>query len=119
MERIIRSAEFADFDAISNLDREVIESDSIIQGFSIASPKTFRGMDFLDLVVVRHSSRRQGIATLLISHFRKTSTTSKCWTSTNESNHAMISLLRELNWHESDHVEELDLGDLKLFFYIS
>lgn len=141
MERIIRNAEPADFDAISNLDREVIgsaldrseniaraisefrcdvvECDSVILGFSIAIPKSFRGMDFLDLVVVSPSSRRQGIATLLIAHFRKTSTTAECWTSTNQSNAAMISLLRKLDWQESDHVEYLDLGDPELFFHIN
>ena len=139
MELKIRTAEPVDFDAIAALDREVIgsaldrsekiakaisekrcsvaESNSVIQGFSIAIPKSFRGMDFLDLVVVSPSRRRQGIATLLIAHFRKTSTSSECWTSTNESNQRMISLLRKLGWHESDHIEQLDLGDPELFFH--
>jgi GNAT superfamily N-acetyltransferase len=141
MEQVIRIAKSADFDAILNLDKEVIEStivrseninraisemrcnvvesSSVIQGFSIARPKAFRGMDFLDLVVVRPSSRRQGTATLLIAHFQKMSSTSECGTSTNQSNRAMISLLRKLGWHESDHLEELDPGDPELFFYIN
>lgn len=140
MEQVIRNAYPVDFEAISNLDLEIIgfakdrseniakaisetrckvvESSSAIQGFSIASPTAFRGMDFLDLVVVSPSSRRQGIATLLIKHFRESATTPECWTSTNQSNVAMISLLRKLGWHESDHVEELDLGDPELFFFI-
>lgn len=141
MQRTIRNAEPTDFDAISNLDKEVIgtrldrsgriataiaelgcnvmASGSNIQGFSIASPNAFRGMDFLDLVVVSPLNRRQGIATHLIAHFRETSKTPERWTSTNQSNQAMISLLRKLNWHESDHIEELDLGDPEMFFYIN
>jgi GNAT superfamily N-acetyltransferase len=74
-------------------------------------------MDFLDLVVVDPSNRREGIATLLITHFRETSRTAERWTSTNESNQIMISLLRKLGWHESDHIEQLDLGDPELFFH--
>jgi N-acetylglutamate synthase-like GNAT family acetyltransferase len=141
MKQMLRKAEVVDFDAIATLDKEVIEttlvrsekitrairesrcnvviSSSTVQGFAISNPKAFKGMDFLELVVVNPSTRRLGIATLLISRFRESSNTPECWTSTNQSNQAMITLLRKLGWYESDHVEELDLGDPELFFYIN
>jgi len=140
MQAKIRVATPADFDAIRILDQEatgstldrsseitkaiadlrchVMAEGSDIRGFTIRSPHAFRGWDFLDLVVVSASYRRRGVATLLITHFSETSNTNERWTSTNESNRPMISLLRKLHWCESDHVEELDPGDPELFFYI-
>ncbi len=139
MERDIRNANQFDFDAIAALDAKVVggrlnraeeidraiaesrcivaTAGSTIQGFANSKPHGFRGMDFLDLVVVNPSNRRSGIATLLIDHFRKSSKTSECWTSINQSNQPMFSLLRNLGWFESDHVEELDFGDPELFFH--
>ncbi|HEY3293129.1 MAG TPA: GNAT family N-acetyltransferase, partial [Candidatus Nanopelagicaceae bacterium] len=90
---------------------------SSIQGFAIHKPQAFRGMDFMDLLVVDPSFRRKGIATLLLVHFVENSNTPQSWTSTNRSNGPMISLLRKLNWCESDHIEELDPGDPDLFFF--
>lgn len=140
MNRTLRLADPADFPVITKIDAEVVvtsvdrsglisiaieqsrcfivTSDSQIEGYAIASPKAFQGMDFLDLVVVDPSIRNQGVATLLITHFRESANSPECWTSTNQSNQAMLSLLRKLGWHESDHVEELDLGDPELFFFI-
>lgn len=138
MQERIRVAVAEDFYAIRNVDREfvgdrldrssqiskaidemrchIMSSDPTIQGFAISSHGTFKGMDFLDLVVVDPASRRQGIASLLIKNFQETCATTQCWTSTNQSNTAMISLLRKLGWQESDHIEELDPGDPDLFF---
>lgn len=76
-------------------------------------------MDFLDLIVVGSAYRRQGIATSLITNFSEMSDTDECWTSTNQSNRAMISLLTKLHWYKSDHSEELDEGDPELFFFIN
>lgn len=140
MQERIRIAVAEDFYAIRNVDREfvggrlnrssqiskaidemrchVMSSGSIIQGFAVCSRRSFREMDFLDLIVVDPLSRRQGVASLLIKNFQETGTTTQCWTSTNQSNTAMISLLRKLGWQESDHIEELDPGDPELFFFI-
>lgn len=141
MERMLRIAQPIDFEAISTLDKKVIgtavdrsaqiskaiaesrciivTSGSAIQGFSVVSPNAFRQMDFLDLVVVNPSNRRQGVATLLIAHFRESSKSPECWTSTNQSNQAMLTLLRKLGWEVSDHFEDLDPGDPELFFFIN
>lgn len=141
MQDKIRVADAADLDSICHLDAEasgftldrtkeisravyearcfVMASGANIQGFAIRSPQGFRGMDFLDLVVVSLHERRQGIATSLITHFRNMSRTAECWTSTNQSNLPMIALLRKLQWRESGHIEQLDLGDPELFFFIN
>lgn len=141
MQGKIRIASQTDFNAISILDKEatdarldrsiqiakaiaetrcyVMASGLEIQGFAIGNLHAFRGMDFLDLVVVSPHNRRQGIASSLITHFRSLSKTAECWTSTNKSNIPMIALLRKLQWCESEHIEELDPGDPELFFYIN
>lgn len=140
MQNTIRIANAQDFFAIMGIDQRVIGNeldrtdqilqaigesnchvlfiDSRIVGFEIATPESFRGMDFLDLLVVDHAYRSQGIATALVSYFIKNSSTSECWTSTNESNVGMISLLKKLGWTESGHKEDLDPGDPDLFFSI-
>ena len=139
MQSKIRRAESDDIVAIQNLDGQALNSafnreeqiraavleyrchvmatGSSIQGFAIHKPQAFRGMDFMDLLVVDPSFRRKGIATLLLVHFVENSNTPQSWTSTNRSNGPMISLLRKRNWCESDHIEELDPGDPDLFFF--
>lgn len=136
----IRFAIPSDLDALSRLDKEatrlgldrsgqiakaiseyrchVMAAGLVIQGFTIRSPQAFQGMDFLDLIVVAPEYRGQKIATSLLAHFSEMSDSAECWTSTNQSNIPMISLLRKLQWCESDHIEELDEGDPELFFYI-
>lgn len=140
MQAKIRFATPADFDAILSLDKEATDStldrsqqiaEAIaesrcqvmaagpdIQGFAIKSSKAFRGMDFLDLLVVGSPYRRRGIATSLITHFSEMSDTDESWTSSNQSNQPMISLLTKLHWCQSDHSEELDQGDPEWFFFI-
>lgn len=139
MQNIIRIADIADFAAILDIDQKVVGdelnrfdqifqavqedrchvllSDSRIVAFMIFTPQSFRGMDFLNLLVVDPTYRRQGVATALIGEFMKNSITPECWTSTNVSNQNMLSLLRKLEWIESDHIEELDPGDPDIFFF--
>ena len=139
MDNSIRIATTSEFKAIQDIDKAVVgdkmdRSDQIMQaiielrcyislpngepvGFAIFQRETFRGMDFLDLLVVKPVFQKQGFGSALIKHFKENATTELCWTSTNASNVPMISLLKKTAWIESDHVEELDLGDLEIFFF--
>lgn len=138
MQNIIRIANTSDFSAIRDIDQKVVGSrldrsdqiawaiqglkchvllsDTLIVAFTIFTPQSFRGMDFLDLLVVHPEYRLQGIATSLISYFKENSATAECWTSTNASNDAMTSLLVKLGWIKSEYSEELDSGDPDIFF---
>ena len=95
----------------------VLISNSRITGFMISSPRSFKEMDFLNLLVVDPEYRRKGIASSLIDQFRADSTTAECWTSTNASNQDMLKLLENLSWAESEYSEELDPGDPDVFFF--
>lgn len=139
MQKLIRIASLADFNAIQNLDQKVatssldrsnrimqaihenscyaLISNSYIQGFALFQHAAFRQMDFLDLLIVDSTFRRQGVGSALIKHFRENATTEFCWTSTNASNAPMVSLLKRSAWIESGYREDLDPGDPDIFFY--
>lgn len=139
MQNIIRWASAEDLDAILEIDQKVVGPDqersaqiskavrerrcqvlisnSRITGFMISSPRSFREMDFLNLLVVDPGYRRKGNASSLIEQFRTDSTTAECWTSTNASNQGMLKLLENLSWTNSEYNEELDPGDPDLFFF--
>lgn len=139
MQKLIRIANLADFDAIQHLDQRVatsnldrsarimqavnengcyaLISNSFIQGFALIQQNAFRRMDFLDLLVVDPVFRRQGVASSLIKHFIENATTEFCWTSTNASNTPMITLLKKSGWINSGYREELDPEDPDIFFY--
>lgn len=109
-----RSNDF--IDAIQNTGCRIFVSGSQIVGFYMWTPRAFRGMDFLNLLVVEPDSRRQGVASALLDDFRKNSNGVECWTSTNASNTGMIELLRKLEWVDSGYTEELDVDDPDLFY---
>lgn len=102
--------------AIQNNNCRVLVSDSQIMAFGISTPKSFDGMDFLNLLVVHPEHRRRGFAGSLLSDFQENSTTPHCWTSTNASNAGMIELLQKMGWVNSGYAEELDPGDPEVFF---
>lgn len=139
MQNIIRNATSADLPAIIEVDQQVVGdqtersneiihaiqatncrvlvSDSRVVAFGICRPRSFRGMDFLSLLVVDPKHRRKGIASDLLADFQNRSETIQCWTSTNASNSGMLSLLKKLKWINSDYTEDLDSGDPDLFFF--
>jgi GNAT superfamily N-acetyltransferase len=72
--------------------------------------------DFLEMLVVHPSFRRQGIETALVEAIEARSRTGKLFTSTNRSNVAMQRLCEELGFEPSGVVDNLDEGDPELFY---
>lgn len=97
---------------------KVILSNSKIVGFMIWNASSFRGSDFLALLVVDASNRRQGLASALLNDFRDMSERGIVWTSTNTSNAGMRSLLKKSKWVESDYSEDVDPGDPDIFYFL-
>ena len=76
----------------------------------------FFGFDFIELLYVEASVRRHGIGQALIERLERECNTPKLFTSTNESNNAMRSLLARLGYQPSGAIHNLDAGDPELIF---
>lgn len=77
----------------------------------------FYGHGFVSLLVVREDSRRRGVGRALLRNAMSTCATTKLFTSTNESNTPMRSLLREQGFEASGIIHNLDEGDPELVFF--
>jgi GNAT superfamily N-acetyltransferase len=78
---------------------------------------SFYGNGFVPLLAVRPESRRQGVGRALLEHATSVCATSKLFTSTNESNTAMRSLLARAGFEPSGIIQNLDPGDPELVFF--
>ena len=94
----------------------VAEDQGQVIGFLVLE-YTFYEQGFVSLLVVRQSSRRRGVGRALLAHAMSICATSKLFTSTNESNMPMRSLLREARFEPSGVIHNLDEGDPELVFY--
>jgi GNAT superfamily N-acetyltransferase len=93
-----------------------LDDDQVV-GFTIVTACTFFGRDFLELLVVADSARRRGIGRALLRALSKSSP-GEVWTSTNESNLAMRSLLASEGWQFGGTLHGLDGDDPELFFFL-
>ena len=96
---------------------QVWEFDGKITGFIIKLPLDFFQRDFVSLIVVSGSHRRQGIGSALMRVVVETSPRAEVWTSTNESNVAMRGLLAREGWQLSGTLTGLDDGDPEFVFF--
>jgi ribosomal protein S18 acetylase RimI-like enzyme len=133
----IRAATAADFDAIvaadtavqgdsarisllrSHIDGNrcwVADDQGKVVGFLVLE-YTFYGNGFVSLLVVRQDSRRRGVGRALLRHALSSCTTAKLFTSTNESNGPMRSLLSDEGFEASGIIHNLDEGDPELVFF--
>lgn len=88
-----------------------------VVGYVTVAPRHFFGRDLVTLLVVAESWRRRGVGTRLLDAAVGRATTAAVFTSTNESNHAMRSLLVHEGWLVSGRLDGLDEGDPELVFY--
>jgi ribosomal protein S18 acetylase RimI-like enzyme len=138
---IVREATAADVDAIYDLDapitgltpsrgRVIVDTGIAAQsclvcidrfggvlGFVVFSPEAFFGRDFVHLLEVSNSHRRLGVATALLADALARCTTETIFTSTNESNVAMRSLLARDSWQFSGSLTGRDHDDPELVFW--
>jgi GNAT superfamily N-acetyltransferase len=94
----------------------VAERDDQIVGYCVLTRAFFHSF-FVELVAVSETERRTGIGTAMIEHIiGLVPPGEKLWTSTNQSNAPMRSLLAGLGFVESGHIDNLDDGDPELIF---
>lgn len=94
----------------------IVERDGMPLGFAVLQ-YSFYGNGFVPLLIVRSEYRRQGVGRALLEHLARTCGTSKLFTSTNESNVAMRSLLASTAFEPSGIIHNLDPGDPELVFF--
>jgi ribosomal protein S18 acetylase RimI-like enzyme len=78
---------------------------------------TFYGHGFVSLLMVREDARRRGVGRALLRNAMSICATAKLFTSTNESNNPMRSLLRGQGFEASGVIHNLDEGDPELVFF--
>lgn len=83
-------------------------------GYHVLAPWWF-GADFLQLLYVDASRRRSGIASALVRDAVQR-VDGRLFTSTNQSNLPMQSLLESLGWQRCGRLEGLDDGDPEVFY---
>ena len=134
MTRSIRIAAPADIDAVIGIApagderREAIAEwvhagqchvawqDGAALGYAAFTRSFFRS-PFIEMLVVSPRARRQGIGRSLVEHcIALTPPGEKLWTSTNESNLPMRTMLPQLGFVRTGMFEHLDPGDPELIY---
>jgi ribosomal protein S18 acetylase RimI-like enzyme len=134
----VRLATPADLDAVLDLDRAapvgrerseyltarvhagdvvIFERNGRALGYVVHRATSFFGRDFVDLLAVDVTSRRQGVASALLESAVHSSSTDRIFTSTNRSNAPMVELLEKAGWGFSGELDGIDDGDPELVFY--
>jgi GNAT superfamily N-acetyltransferase len=93
-----------------------VEGDTVA-GLVAVRPLHFYGRDFVDLLFVGAAFRRRGLGRPLLRHALQRSSTLRVFTSTNESNRPMRSLLDTEGWRRSGILVGLDEGDSEYVFF--
>ena len=89
--------------------------DEVVVGYAVLE-YTFFSSGFISMLMVDRACRRQGIATAIVKHLEEACATNKLFTSTNESNKPMQSLMHSMLYEPSGTVYNLDEGDPELFY---
>ncbi len=89
--------------------------DGRVAGYAVLEHSFFeRG--FISMLMVGPAHCRRGVGTALVRHVETLCESERIFTSTNQSNLPMQSLLGKLGYRYSGLVEDLDPGDPELFF---
>ena len=95
----------------------ILEHRGSVRGYAVLRTRAFFGLDFVELLSVAVEERRKGIGSLLLRHTVEMSSTERVFTSTNQSNTAMIRLLEKAGWRVSGQLEGIDAGDPEVIYY--
>ena len=94
----------------------LLEEQGSVLGY-MALTRSFFHSPFIEMLMVDRRQRRTGVGCALVRHAITTvRPDGKLWTSTNESNVPMRSLLQRLDFVESGTVYNLDPGDPEIIF---
>lgn len=96
---------------------QVALDDLEVVGYSVVN-RSFFHRPFLEMLMVAPSRRGGGIGRKLLREaLRNVGAAGELWTSTNESNARMQSLLESEGFELTGRVENLDPGDPELFYF--
>ncbi len=102
-------------DSVQNGIAHVAVVDRTIVGYTVLQ-HSFFSRGFIAMLHVHPDHRRSGIGTALVRHAEALCQSDRIFTSTNESNLPMQSLLQNLGYKRSGMVDDLDPGDPELFY---
>ncbi len=94
----------------------VAELEGDVVGYAVLE-YTFFGQGFVTMLQVGEAHRRKGVARQLLEYAEDVCRTGKLFTSTNESNGPMRSLMDATGYEPSGVVYNLDEGDPEMFFF--
>lgn len=94
----------------------VAEVDGRIVAYGVLE-YTFFGNGFVSMLYVAPVARRRGIGKALLRSLSSRCSTTKLFTSSNESNFAMRRLLEVLGWTPSGSISNLDVNDPELVYF--
>ncbi|MEQ4923011.1 GNAT family N-acetyltransferase [Proteus hauseri] len=103
---------------IDNNELYIVAVDSVIVAYGVFHYRFFQ-CGFIELIMVDENYRQQEIGSKLINYFKALSKTDKIFTSTNQSNLKMQSMLAKLGFVESGSVDNLDKDDPEIIYYFN
>ena len=102
--------------SITSRNCYVATADEITIGYAVLE-YSFYENGFIAMLYVHPAYRRAGVGTELVRHLERLCRTPKLFTSTNQSNAAMQSLLEKLGYAPSGVINNLDEGDPELVYF--
>jgi GNAT superfamily N-acetyltransferase len=95
----------------------LFEDEDRLLGFAVVRRHSFFGRDFVELLSVTASSRRQGVGITLLEEAVLQSSSDRIFTSTNRSNSEMLGLLKKASWQFSGQLVGIDEGDPEQIYF--
>ena len=102
--------------AIRQQRMSILERDGQVIAYGVLEPQAFFGRDFVSLLYVAESARRQGAASTVLQHLESRCATPQLFSSTNLSNAPMHELFRKLGYISAGMIHELDEGDPEVIY---
>ncbi|MGE8258354.1 MAG: N-acetyltransferase family protein [Stenotrophomonas sp.] len=96
----------------------LIEVDNEVAGYCVLHYQFF-DCGFIEMLMVCERFRKRGLGLRMIERLKSICTNPKLFTSTNQSNESMQSLLRKAHFVGSGHIQNLEQGDPELIFFWS